>query len=563
MKYVAALALLALTAPTDERAWTAHVSVRFVTEGDAHRAEVETALEWNGGRGSWPDTVELRMYPGWGGFVRGIQIADDKTDLHVPKDGEVRYDYTVPLEYDPEALSGYDETPHRLADAVLWTGRALFLLPTDADVRVVFEPSKSERVSTSLTPDEDAQEDHAYRADTALELQDTYLVVGTHEERTLDVVDTTFVLAVDGRLAEASDFIEAATREFVEAATETVGGPPPPRCLVALTWAETEGGGSVYGHDAHVLTGEPPTSDGPKGWRRSLCHELFHLWNPKRIGFDSREMWFSEGFTDYYSNRVLFTTEVLSPAEYLRIVRGWTSDYLSTTPGKGLREGGKLDAKERALIYQGGALAALCIDIELRKGSKNKRALDDVMIALYEQCAEVDFDEIPIDALERLLKKLGGRDLGKFLERHVEGSERLPLEAAFAAAGLVLEQETLLVPERSALMTLMRSNGLTATPDGVVINRTDTGKLKADDLLIELAGEPVLDFGDVLWALAKSEPGDEVNAVVIRKSKKVEVAFRIGGQGEEIPRAERERIRLVPDPEAKKAARSIRAVLFE
>jgi predicted metalloprotease with PDZ domain len=183
-----------------------------------------------------------------------------------------------------------------------------------------------------------------------------------------------------------------------------MGGPPPPRCLLAYTWAANEGGGSVYGHDAHVLNHEPPAAHGNKQWRRSLCHELFHLWNPKRIGFDSREMWFSEGFTDYYANRILFTTGVLSPAEYVRIVAGWTGDYLGVAGEKGLREGGKRDAKERALIYQGGALAALCIDIELRRGLKNKRTLDEVMVALYEQCAKIGWsssasETVRMDAL--------------------------------------------------------------------------------------------------------------------------------------------------------------------
>lgn len=562
MKVVATLACLALSASADDHAWTAHVTVRFLTAGDAHRAEVETVLKWNRGRGSWPDAVELRISDGLGGFVHGVAVEGDRATLPVPDDGDVAYAYTVALDHDPEAMSGYDETPHALSDAVLWTGRALFLLPADADARIVFEPMDGEHVSTSLPP---LEEEHAYHAPSAFDAGETYLVVGRHEERVLELDGSTFVLAVDGRLAEASDLLESAARDFVAAASATAGGPPPPRCLVAVTWAEHEGGGSVYGHDAHVLANEPPTADGRKDWRRTLCHELFHLWNPKRIAFDSREMWFSEGFTDYYANRILFTTGELTPAEFRKIVADWAGDYLGVAPGKSLREGGKRDAKERALIYQGGALAALCLDIELRRQSKNKRGLDEVLQTLYEQCMrDGGFHpaEVPIGTLGKLLEKHGDRNLGKFLERHVDGAEPLPLAESFAHAGLLLEQETLVVPERDALVPLLQCSGMTIQPDGIEINRTDSGKLKVDDLLVELDGVPVRGWDDLGWALAGHEPGDKLPAAVLRKGKRVAIELRLGGHGQELPRTERQRTRLEPDPKAKKPARTIREALF-
>ena len=565
--------------PADGPAWTARYRVSFA---DAERVEVEAVLSWNRGRGSWPDDVELAMsggYPdGYRAFVRGFEAfvpdgakeprggyaasepADPEAPIRVPvlADGRVAFRYAVVLEHDPDNGIGWDETPHRFADGTLWTGRALFVVEESSAVEIEFTLPPGEHLSTSLEP---LDRPNAFRAPSGAELRETYLLVGRHDERTLAFDGTTFLLAIDADAAAAGDLIEAQLRSFVETAIRTIGGPPPERCLVAITQADHEGGGSVYGHDAHVLVPGPPSADGDTQWRRTLCHETFHLWNPQKVGFNSREMWFSEGFTDYYAHLLLARAGDLSGRDFLEHVREWASAYAGEAGSVGLREAGKLGAKNRTLIYQGGALAALCIDVTLRAESKNKRSLDDVMAALYELCDEAG-ERVSIDELERLLDKLGGRKLRGFLARHVEGPEPLALAETLARCGLEYDRRSVAIPEMDAMSRLFQCPGMTVVPGGIEINRTNAGKLKSGDIVFEVSERPVTDFGDLRRALADREPGDRVPVVMLRDGRRVEVESRLGGHGEELARTESLEVTLRPLPKAKKTARAVREALF-
>lgn len=570
------LGALATTATTatiavDEADWSARYVVRFVEgEDGAHRADVEGALVWNRSRGARPDDVLLSMadgYPGgYGAFVRGfeggevVSAEEGRYRLPVNRKGPAEFRYTIPLEHDPERGIGWDETPHAFSDGVLWTGRALFMTARDADATVVFEVRDGRHVTTSLAPVKGAS--GAYSAPNSRALTETYLVVGHHLERTIELPGTTFLLAVDGDAAAAADVLAEQVREYATAVIETFGGPPRPRCLVAITKAGgNEGGGAVHGTDAHVLVKGPPSATGPSDWRRTLCHELTHLWSPSLVGFDSREMWYGEGFTDYYTHLLLTRTGKLSGTEFLEYVSGWTGAYLEHAGTVGLREAGVLGAKNNTVIYQGGALAALCIDVSLRHASGNRRSLDDVMKTLYSLC-DKNGGPVSIDELARLLDRHGGRALDGFLDRHVAGSEPLPLDEAFRRVGLALEEETVRIPEMDAVVPLLQCPGLTITSDGIRVDRTGSGKLKPGDHLVRVTRRAVSDFGDLRRALADAAPGDEVDVVVLRDGKRVPLELRLAGHGEALPSNEQVLHHLVPAKKIGRKARPIRDALF-
>lgn len=551
----------------EDAGWSARIAVRFVDDGGAHRAVVEATWTANDRRRGRADALDLSMaggYPGgYGAFVRDLEGAEvvsaAEGRFRAPvRDGRASVRYVVPLDHDPDEGIGWDETPHAFSDGVLWTGRALFLTGPDADTTVVLEPPDGARVSTSLAPLD--REAHAYAAE-GRRLSELYLVVGRHLERTIEVEGATIVLAVDGDAAAAADVLEEQVEEHLAAVSATFGRPPPPRCLVAVTRAEREGGGSVYARDAHVLVKGAPAAIGPSDWRRTLCHELTHLWVPRVVGFDSREMWYGEGFTDYYAHLLLARSGRISGRDLLHFVGGWAGAYLDEAGAIGLREAGNLGAKNRTLIYHGGALAALRIDVALRHGSSNRRSLDDVMKEVAARCEEVG-GPIDVAELDRVLGRLGGKELARFLDRHVAGAEPLPLAEVWARAGLVLEEETVRVPALDAVVPLLSTPGFTATVDGVRIDRTSAPGLEAGDFLIALAGRPVGDFGDLRHALADAGPGDELPVVVVRSGKRVEVDVRLGGHGEALPSNEEVRRRLVPAKKVGRKARTVRESLF-
>lgn len=576
-----ALASFASSGTVDET-WQGDYLVRFSSSAEGvARAEVRVELTWKGRRGAAPEAVELSMadgYPGgYGQYVHdfaafvpdGVRAPRDPYEsetvdgdagvhrLPVMRGGRAAFSYSVLMEHDPEEGIGFDETPHALQDSWFWTGRSLFISPGALEASVRFEIPDGDRLSVPLELVD--EKERLFRAASVQELRECYLITGKHLERTLDLEGSTFLLVIDPAVSEGAKLFEKELGDFVAAAAEAMGGPPPARCLVAIT-KSSEGGGAVHGRSGNILVDEVPTKDGPDQWKRTLCHETFHLWNPQKVGFRSREMWFSEGFTDYYAHKLLARTGSIDGERFLRVVTDWASAYTSDGDSRGLREAGELGAKNNTLIYRGGALAALCMDIVIQRAKKG-RSLDDVMQGLYRE-VDQNGGQIDIEVLQDLLARFGGGDLNSFLDDFVGGSKRLPLAETLALAGLELKSLQIERPMMEGVGKLMQCPGMTVVDGGIEINRTDAGKLRADDLVVEMGGKPVTDFNDMLDALAGRQPGEEINVVVLRDGKRKSVDHRLGGRGEELPTETIARVVIEPLKKTDSKARKVRQAMF-
>ena len=60
-----------------------------------------------------------------------------------------------------------------------------------------------------------------------------------------------------------------------------------------------------------------------------LAHELFHAWNPQRLGTyeNDRLYWFGEGVTDYYAYVLLLRAGLISLDEYVAAHNSWIEAY--------------------------------------------------------------------------------------------------------------------------------------------------------------------------------------------------------------------------------------------
>lgn len=122
--------------------------------------------------------------------------------------------------------------------------------------------------------------------------------------------------------------------------------------------------------------------------KSQLAHEIFHTWNPYRMGEPSGEptAWFTEGFTTYYQDRILRWAGLISLQEYLDRLNNVISEYWSS-PIRNWSQRQWLDRThtgnaEYELPYTRGAVIALWLDEQLRTSSRGKRSLDDSMLAL-------------------------------------------------------------------------------------------------------------------------------------------------------------------------------------
>jgi predicted metalloprotease with PDZ domain len=171
----------------------------------------------------------------------------------------------------------------------------------------------------------------------------------------------------------------------------------------------------------------------------TLAHELFHLWNPIRLGGleSERLYWFSEGLTDYYASLLLLRAGLVSLDEYVSGVNELLKLYY-TSPARNLTNEQILIARRDSYEaerqpYQRGNLLAYNWNALIKSATGNKYSLDDVLRSLFKASRQKRFvlSESSIDNAFRVYLKEGIRsDIREYMEK---GNTIVPLEGMLGA----------------------------------------------------------------------------------------------------------------------------------
>ncbi len=191
-----------------------------------------------------------------------------------------------------------------------------------------------------------------------------------------------------------------------------------------------------------------------------IAHEFFHVWNGKRIrpaGLGSVDytkenytplLWISEGFTDYYSARILRLAGILTVEEYLEGISKAIRD-LHETPGRLVQSASEasFDAwirhyrpDENSLnttvsYYLKGSLIGLVLDLEIRHRT-GSRSLDDVMRRLYSDCGPEPERGFTFEDFRRTTEQIAGEPLDEMLENLGLGTGEMDFARYLSYAGL-------------------------------------------------------------------------------------------------------------------------------
>jgi predicted metalloprotease with PDZ domain len=196
-----------------------------------------------------------------------------------------------------------------------------------------------------------------------------------------------------------------------------------------------------------------------------ISHEYFHTWNVKRLrpaefthyNYAKENytelLWFFEGFTSYFDDKLLRRSGLIDDAQYLRLLNKTINQVLQT-PGRKVHTVAQSsfeawtkyylqDANSPNLTvsyYSKGALVALCLDLSLRQhGVRNHSVtLDDVMRGLWKRCKAGPMQES--DLLE-VLKDLTGRSWRSELNAWVHSTRELPLDKLLTAHGVTIHHD--------------------------------------------------------------------------------------------------------------------------
>ena len=187
---------------------------------------------------------------------------------------------------------------------------------------------------------------------------------------------------------------------------------------------------------------------------RLLAHEHLHSWIPRRLGAmpehdEAADYWLSEGFTDFYTVRLLLRDGLWGLKEFTdelnEALRTYAASSVRTAPNAKIIKDFWTDPDTQQLPYLRGQLLAMRWDHVLLENSDGARDLDDVLLAMKAHMkASPDSKALATELFAMQMQKAGVDVTSDLATLVRDGGAVLLPETIFAPCG---EVETLEVAE--------------------------------------------------------------------------------------------------------------------
>ncbi len=279
----------------------------------------------------------------------------------------------------------------------------------------------------------------------------------------------------------------------------------------------------------------------------TASHEFFHVWNVERLRpqslepFDftranpSGELWFAEGFTNYYDGLMLHRAGLWSIDRYARdltstvnrIINSPATRFASVVEmsrqaplaDRAVWTDPRNDRNTYLSYYSFGDAIGLALDLTLR--TQTDITLDDFMQALWQKFGR---DEIPYtnDDLETVLDELTSVELAQdFFARHIYGLEIADYQTLLEQAGFAVRTAN---PGRAVLgeVRLAERGGRVVLDQEPLIDRPlyHVG-LGRGDRILTLDGESISTTGQIDEIVERHKPGDELQIEYEQRLRKL------------------------------------------
>ena len=483
---------------------TVRVAMSFVAEGSG--TVVLSLPAWT------PGAYEIANFARWvsrfSASSAGQPVHWDKAD-HDSWRVRVTSGQPIVVTFDYRADTLDNAMAWSADDFLMVNGTTVFLYPEDQalefESRVRVTTQAGWRVATSMTragaPDE-------YTAASYHELVDMPLFIGHFD------LDSSRVGEAWVRMATyPADAISSADRMFALAQVGRMlppqqavfGTTPFDRYTILQIFDTTQSGISALEHRNSFVAIAPPEAAGTPSLYSIYAHELFHVWNVKRMRpsdlrpyrYDLPQptewLWVSEGITDYYADLSLVRGGIIDSAEVLAVTAAKIAEVDSLPPVS--LEDASLSTwlapvdGTHYLYYTKGSLAGLILDILIRDASDNRGSLDVAMRDLHDVASREARGFTGADWWGAVSRAAGGRSFTEFRDRYVDGRDPFPWNATLELAGLRLVADTvhepvvgiLVMQDTAGLMVAELQPGTAAARAGV----------RVGDYLVSLGDIPV------------------------------------------------------------------------
>lgn len=297
------------------------------------------------------------------------------------------------------------------------------------------------------------------------------------------------------------------------------------------------------------VKGQPEMSEGYRGFLGLCSHEYFHTWNVKRIkpavfapyalSQESHTplLWLFEGFTSYYDDLVLLRSGVIDEEAYLKLIAKTINGVLR---GSGRFKQSVAESSfdawtkyyrqdenaPNAVVsyYTKGSLVALLLDLTIRKETKGRKSLDDVMRALWRRYGRDFYSStaksgrgVTDTEVEALFDEVTGLRLKPQFDRAVRGTQDLPLQDLLADFAVSLHNKRKDSKLALGVRTSREGNDckIASVYEGGVAHQAG---LSAGDVLVALDGLRVT-ASNLDTLLKRYRAGDAIAVLAFRRDE--------------------------------------------
>jgi predicted metalloprotease with PDZ domain len=322
-----------------------------------------------------------------------------------------------------------------------------------------------------------------------------------------------------------------------------------------VTLHMTKGHGGLEHKACSVLIRPRNSFADAEGYEEFLtlaAHEHFHAWNVKRIHPDTlgptfdygrehhtRDLWWLEGGTVYYEERIAYRAGLVSPERHLARLAD-LAQKLQNTPGR--RHLSLEDASFGAWVklyrpsedsgnstvsyYLKGAVVIWILDLELLHRTEGRLGVDDLLRALWEGWGRHGRGYPERTTLRTIATELagGGGDWERWWAGHVLGTDDVALREALDHAGYDLAWGA---RPAGGWLGLGTRGGERILVDTVREDGPCNGVLSPGDEVLALGGDRVL-ASDLADRLKRTPPGTTLPVLFARDGRVASAEVLVG-----------------------------------
>ncbi|KQZ45282.1 hypothetical protein [Duganella sp. Root1480D1] len=430
---------------------------RLSIDKDANRAHVEADV-WVEGR----DLVLFNCMPipqlknGQADLIDKLAVRDmagnpvaltDKGEGEYEVDGDRRLhlSYDIRLEHDKyEWPGGNEEVSYHTDEGLMSVGYPLFIVPGVkmlGQTEVAFELPQGWKANT---PWRSGGKPGTFVVDTRRELVNNAFFFGTARAETFKAGGVEMTLVMGKQYWKRRDAFVSMIGKQMSSYQKLYGrGPVAERFLIVINQGDTGDGGAFAGSFSQYLKDDGSEVSRPI-WGKVMSHELAHFWDGHSlVPKNESEEWFKEGVNDYVTVITMARNQLMERSMLIQQLENLARGQNVARNVQGLtvtvREAVKDKHRNWLLVYGGGTIAGLAMDVELRKASKGKVSLDTLLNEMYKEFGHQgkQYDQADI---VRIGKAISGVDLDPLLNNIVATSKAPDLGPLFKDIGLRLEQ---------------------------------------------------------------------------------------------------------------------------